>query len=436
MNHRKSQILLCLFLLLTALACQTLFPTETPPIPPAVTPPAANPAPNTPAATVAPEMLKRHRRVFRRVWRIVDGNYLYADYNGVDWDAIQDEFAPLVDAAPDDAAFWQVMADMIARLDDKHSGFLTPEQVAEEESSRSGALDYVGIGVSIVVPEGADYGVILYPMPGGPAEAAGLRAHDRVLAIDGVPTCCDAEGFDYLDLLLGDEGTPVELSVASPQAAPRTVTVERARIQGQLPIVSRRISVETGDVGYVLIPTLWDDTIAARTRDALTALWAEGPLIGLIVDLRVNGGGAYTQLYDLFSLFTEGEVGHFFRRGDEPDPVFVVADPVAESQSIPLAILIGAHTESFAEVLAGVLQDLGRAYLIGTPTAGNVETILAHDMEDGSRLWLAEETFVSPSETRWEGQGVQPDVFVPAAWEDFDERSDPHLEAALAWLQK
>jgi C-terminal peptidase prc len=278
--------------------------------------------------------------------------------------------------------------------------------------------------------------VILYPMPGSPAEAAGLRAHDCILAIDGVPTCCDADGYDNLDLLQDEVGTTVELRVVSPGDGERTVTVERARIQAQAPIAHRRISGANGDVGYVLIPTLWDETIGPRTRQVLTAMWAEGPLVGLIVDLRVNGGGIDSQLYDLLSLFTAGKVGDFYQRGGKQDPVSIEADPIEETQTIPLVILVGPYTESFAEVLSGALQDVGRAYLVGEPTAGNVETLFSYDLEDGSRLWLAEETFVPPSGTRWEGQGVQPDEIIPDAWEDFDETNDPHIAAALQWLQK
>ncbi|HNT74890.1 MAG TPA: S41 family peptidase [Anaerolineae bacterium] len=380
------------------------------------------------------EMVRRHQRIFGRVWRIVERNYLYSDYNGVDWNAIREEYAPLVAAAPDDETFWQLMAEMIERLNDDHSGFLTPEEVAEEEAAVSGTLDYVGIGVSIAVPDDANYGVILYPMPGSPAESAGLRAHDRILAIDGVPTCCDADGYDNLDLLQAEAGTTVELRVASPGDGERTVTLERARIQAQAPIAHRRIPTANGDVGYVLIPTLWDETIAPRTREVLTAMWAEGPLTGLIVDLRVNGGGIDSQLYDLLSLFTEGEVGDFYQRGGKQDPVSIEADPIEETQTIPLVILVGPYTESFAEVLSGVLQDVGRAHLVGAPTAGNVETLLSYNLEDGSRLWLAEETFVPPSGIRWEGQGVQPDEIIPDAWEDFDETNDPHIAAALAWF--
>jgi C-terminal processing protease CtpA/Prc len=81
--------------------------------------------------------------------------------------------------------------------------------------------------------------------------------------------------------------------------------------------------------------------------------------------------------------------------------------------------------------LAGALQAAGRATLIGQSTAGNVEILLAHEFEDGSRLWLAEETFRLPDGLVWEGNGLTPDVLIPLGWDEYTEENDPVLAAAL-----
>jgi C-terminal peptidase prc len=365
------------------------------------------------------------------VWSTVDRYYVYADFNGVDWDAVKDEFEPLVEAASDDETFWLLLQSMIDRLDDRHSVYLTPEEVIEEDKSASGDLDYVGIGILVAVPDDADYAVILFPLPGSPAEAAGIRQHDRILAVEGKVVCCNPDGSDNLELIRGPSGTEVELVVQQPGEPEREVAVWRERIQSQLPVISRRVEYEGQTIGYLLIPTLWDETIAERSRDALQALVDDGTLDGLVLDMRVNGGGAYTELYDLLSLFASGEVGQFLRGRRAVDPLVVEADPIGNSQTIPLVILIGRDTESFAEIFSGALRDVGRATLVGQPTAGNVEIIYPYDLEDGSRLWLAEDTFESVSGERWEGGGVQPDIVVPGNWEDLTEADDPQLDAAL-----
>ena len=388
-----------------------------------------------PAAS--PDDRDRHSRIFRYVWRTVDRRYVYPSFNGTDWTAVRTEFEPLAESAPDDEHFWHLMQEMIGRLQDDHSAYLTPDEVLEEDQAMRGDLDYVGIGVYVTIPEDADYGVVLFPMPGGPAETAGVRAHDRILKIDGLQVCCDDEGYDNLELMLGPEGSTVVLVLQQPGEEERQVTVERARILTQLPILSRTITstvYSTKRVGYILVPTLWDETIAERTREILENLLDSPQITGLVVDMRINGGGAYTELYDLLSLFTQGKVGAFYRRGGVVDTLDIMPDPVANSQEIPMIVLVGNETESYAEVFAGVLQAQDRAVLIGEPTAGNVETVYSYDLEDGSRLWLAEETFAVPGKTSWEDKGVQPDISVPGRWEDITEQDDAALETAIAVL--
>lgn len=431
--------LLFAILLLVTLGCQTLLPTPrpTPTRPPVTAPPATQPSPTEtahPRLTPDTETLERHRRIFNEIWNTVSENYVYPDYNGLDWKAMQAEYAPQVEAAPDDETFWLLMQELIDRLADDHSRYLTPAEVADEDQERTGDLDYVGIGVYLTVPLSATYGVVLMIFPDSPAEAAGLRPHDRILVVDGTPACCNADGSDNLVLLRGPEGSTVRVVVQTPGDAPRELAVPRARIQTQLPIPTRRITTSQGDVGYILIPTLFDETIAERTRDALQQLLDAGPVVGLVVDMRINGGGAYTELSDVLALFMDGRAGRFLRRGKTAETLTIRANPIGATQTLPLAILIGRDTESYAEVFSGILQDIGRAQLVGEPTAGNVETIYPYDQEDGSRLWIAEETFEPPSDARWESAGVQPDVTVIARWEDFTEADDPVLQAALALL--
>ncbi len=415
-----------LLLLIVSLACA---PWRSTPTAPPATPTVAL---TTPSITRSPV---RYEQPFIEIWELVRENYVYNDYNGVDWDAVRDEFTPRVAQATSDEDFWLLMQEMIERLDDQHSGFLTPEQARDEDQSLSGNLDYVGIGVYLTVPKEQSYAVVLLTFPDSPAEAVGIRAHDRILEIDGTPACCDLNGYDNLDLISGPEGTPVTLTVQTPGSPPRQVTAQRARIQAQLPTPARRIATPLGDVGYILIPTFWDTGVAKRAITTMESLLAEGPIIGWVIDMRINGGGAFTQLYPLLALFVEGNVGHFLARGDEIRPLEVQPAPLGDSQTLPLVILIGPETASYGEVFSGALQAVERALLVGEPTAGNVETVYLYDLKDGSRLWLAQETFVPVDGAYWEGVGVQPDILALARWEDISDSYDPGLQAALEALQ-
>ncbi len=411
-------------------------PTPTPAFTPTPAPtPASIPIPApTPSPTPDNEATARHLRIFTELWETVHDEYLYPDYNGADWEGIGQEYRARLEAGLDDEEFWAAMDEMLAALNDEHSVFLSPAEVAEEERMRAGELDYVGIGVytTILPPKNGNRGtsVVLLVLPDSPAAHAGVHPHDRILAVDGQPACCDAAGNDYLYRLLGPEGSSVELRVQAPGEPPRTMTVTRARIQGPLPVEARRLE---GDAGYVLIPTLWDETIVERVRRALEELVAGGELAGLILDLRVNPGGSDTALQGLLALFTDGELGHFVgRRGEEP--LRVKGVDVGGSQRVPLVILVGTETASFAEVFSGVLQEAGRARIVGRTTPGNVETVYGYDFEDGSQAWIAQETFRPPSETDWEEAGIVPDVEIPLDWDEFTVEDDPQLEAALALL--
>ena len=386
------------------------------------------------ASTVDPETTARHLRIFEQLWNTVDTQYVYADFNGVDWPAVYDEFKPRIESGLSDEGFWLVMSEMIARLGDEHSTFLTPGEAREEGAQLDGDLSYVGIGIYAGAQPEKQQAIIFSVLPGSPAEEAGLRAHDAILAIDGQPAA-GADGSNNLDLLHGLPGTQAWLTVRSPGEAPREVQVVRRRIGGALLATGRVLPAEADElagrrIGYLMIPTLWDASIAVSAREALAGLMAAGPLDGLIVDMRVNGGGVSTNLLALLGFFTVGSHGEFTGR-DQTRPLAVTAEPVGNSQDVPLVILTGPHTQSYAEVFSGVLREAGRARLVGMTSPGNVETIYGYDFEDGSRGWIARETFVPASGADWEETGLIPDHVVDADWDEFTEEDDPYIAAAL-----
>ena len=155
---------------------------------------------------------------------------------------------------------------MLLELDDDHSIFLSPAQADAEDEAQAGELDYVGVGIATATLPEKEYIVILSVLPDSPAERAGLQAHDRLLEIDGTPACCDEEGYDSSYLLYGDEGNSVDIQVQTPGDSPRTVTVKRAHIQSAVPVQVQRLE---GDIGYILIPTFWDETTYERVHRAL-----------------------------------------------------------------------------------------------------------------------------------------------------------------------
>lgn len=428
------------------LACQTVSgllspPTATPPpssmtAPSLPTPTAASPADTTPALESFSLSQDQQQEILDDLWNIIATEYLYPELNGLDWDEIHAEYTDQIAGGLSDQEFYSAMDEMIFRLGDDHSAFLSPEQVAEEEAVYAGDLDYVGIGVFIGgVPE-RERAVIYMIIPGGSAEAAGLQARDSVLTVDGQPVL---DEFGYpTDTIRGPEGTQVVLEVQTPGQAPRTVTLTRTRITGTLPVPHNLLTTPAGQrIGYIFIPTFADSNVDGLVRDALENLTAGGPLDGLILDNRHNDGGFESELRGTLRLFTNGVVGYFVNR-QAREPLRVSGLDINGSQTVPLVVLVGENTYSYGEVFSGVLGDQNRATLIGETTLGNVETLWSYDFSDGSRAWLAHDTF-SPAndpEIDWEETGIVVDIVAPTAWDLTTQAEDPAILAALEFFDE
>jgi len=207
----------------------------------------------------------------------------------------------------------------------------------------------------------------------------------------------------------------------------------RYHITATLPIVANLVHTTDGSrIGYIFIPTFLDETIPGQIKKALQNF---GPLDGLILDNRMNGGGSSSVVYPILSYFTSGTVGHFVSR-KETNPLEVTANPVENSQDVPLVVLVGVDSVSFGEIFSGALQDIGRAKIVGQTTLGNVETLEGHNLKDGSLAWIAAERFepLNNSHADWEKNGIIPDVEAYADWDTFTFENDPSVAAAVKLL--
>jgi carboxyl-terminal processing protease len=153
------------------------------------------------------------------------------------------------------------------------------------------------------------------------------------------------------------------------------------------------------------------------------------------LDNRMNGGGSNEVVEPILGYFTGGLLGHFVSRQEER-PFTIRPNEINGSQNVPLVVLVGSGTASFGEIFAGVLQDSGRAHIIGITTDGNVEILWGYDFEDGSRVWIASETFrpYNHPDQNWEATGIIPDETVPGEFADYALANDPPVSAAMAYF--
>ncbi|MEP6774371.1 MAG: S41 family peptidase [Chloroflexota bacterium] len=373
--------------------------------------------------------LAERERIFNQVWDTVDQNYLYPDFHGVDWNALKAKYEPLVQNAPSSDAFYNALVDMVDALNDGHSRYESPTRAKEEVALESGNADYVGIGI-ISSPVDKSVGVV-YVFPNSPAEKAGIKRRDRIIRLDGTPFVDPAK---EAARIRGPEGSTVTLTVVSPEQVERRVSIVRGRVSGAVVPTSSRLSTDPS-IGYLIIPTLSTDDMDVRTEAELNRLLNDSPdLKGLVVDLRGNGGGFRTILQSILGDFVSGQVGTFFNQTTSY-PLTIAAKPLADKLSgVAVVLLVDQGTESYAEVMSASLQEKGRARVVGVTTAGNTETIYAYNLEDGSRLWCAQEGFKVLDGTNLEGRGVIPDVTVNVDWTAFQEADDPQILKAVELL--
>jgi C-terminal peptidase prc len=413
-------------------------PTPTPALQPAYIPPECA---TIPLSTVPPDLAVQatpeiqieeisqveQLNIFRQLGEVVEAVYVYADYNGKDWNEIKARYHSRIEAGLDTSSFYNEMSAMIEELGDEHSFFLSPEAVAESEAELRGDIEFVGVGIYGQPDFDRQRLIVVSTFPGSPAEYGGIQHHDSILLVDGQTV--DQE---FSDRLRGPQCSAVVLTVQSPGEAPRDVMLVRYAIQGNVPIDARLVSTVDGSkIGYIFIPSFFDETLPGQIESALNQF---GPLDGLILDLRMNGGGSSSVAYPILEYFIGGRLGEFVSR-DSSRVLEINANEIQNSQSVPLIVMVSQDTASFGEIFAGVLQDAGRAQIVGETSLGNVEVLHGYDFEDGSQVWIAAETFTSAfSDANWEETGIIPDMHAFAEWDTFYFDTDPSIAAALQLL--
>jgi carboxyl-terminal processing protease len=402
-------------------------------IPPANTPlPTPFPTPTPPPATaVDAATTALQLRVFQGLWNAVNDHYVYTDFRGRDWSAIGARYQAMIQQGLSNDEFYAAMQAMLSELGDEHSYFQSPAEIAAETARLQQGNDFVGIGALFNPMAGSDRAAVIVVFPDSPAADAGLRTHDVLLNVNGGPIR-DAQGNS---LTRGPAGSSVTLTIQRPGEPPHDVTLTRREVTGALPV--DYCMFPGTHIGYILLPTLLDNTMPDQTREALRQMTANGPLDGLILDNRMNGGGLGSVAQVVMGLFASGLQGYFISR-DGQDALDLVPEDIGGSQTVPLVVLVSRYTVSYGEIVSGVLRVAGRAVVVGEPTLGNVEQLWSYDFEDGSRAWIASATFEPLGQANgiWEESGIVPDVTVAGQWDEFTEANDPGIATALELLMQ
>ena len=333
-----------------------------------------------------------------------------------------------VDPVDDQALIEAAIRGMVADLD-PHSAFLDDEEYREVRISTAGK--YSGIGVEVGV-EG-DHIIVISPLDGGPAQRAGVRAGDAILSVDGLAVG-PGDLADTVARLRGPSGTPVRLGIRRPgQSDPLSLELVRGQVEMHSVVAELKPSGMGAAYPYVRI-SLFNEGTGRELRAALSRFRPAGGAAfpGLVLDLRNNPGGVLEAAGEVADIFLDSGL-IMSADGRMSDARFSIeATPGDLLGGAPIAVLVNNGSASASEIVAGALQDHGRATIVGESTygKGSVQTIMP--LSDGRALKLTTSHYYTPSGKSIHDRGVRPDVLVPDA---ISGEADLQLDRALQALQ-
>lgn len=289
---------------------------------------------------------------------------------------------------------------LVAGVGDPYTYYLSADSLAEQVEKNSG--HFVGIGVEIYAGDDG-YIVVSSVTPGGPAEAAGILAEDKITEVDG-ESITGKTAADVSSLVKGEEGTDVTLTIfreSTGEVLEKTVT----RQDIQVKTVSW--SMMDDNIGYISITNFRENTYS-QFKEALDTLEAEG-MEKLVLDLRNNTGGLVKSAHEIGEeLLPEGIMVYTMdKEGNRED---TLCDDVYND--VPMVVLVNGNSASAAEILAGAIQDTGRGELIGTTTFGKGLVQRLFTLPDGSGLNVTIQKYYTPNGTSIHGVGITPDYEV------------------------
>ncbi len=305
------------------------------------------------------------------------------------------------DVAPEEVIHGAIKG-MLANLD-PHSSYLKPESYKDLQVETKGSFS--GIGIEITMKEGVL--MVVSPIEGTPAEKKGIKAGDKIIKIEEEYTK-ELSLMEAVKLLRGAKGSPVTISI---HRKGWTDLKEITIVRDVIPLHSVKSRLLEPEYGYIRITNFQTKT-TKDTQDALNELEKEGPLKGLVIDLRNNPGGLLDQSVKVSDIFLDNGVIVSTKGRLQNQDMEFRAHPVGRPNNFPIIILVNEGSASASEIVAGALQDHKRAMVLGVQTfgKGSVQTVIP--MSNGAGLRLTTARYYTPNGTSIQAKGITPDFIV------------------------
>ena len=299
---------------------------------------------------------------------------------------------------------------------DAHSSFLDPDSYKEMQVETTGS--FRGLGIEITLRD--DVLTVVSPIEGTPAYRAGLQTGDRIVKIDGLVTK-DMQLPDAVKRMRGKPGSKVTITVVREGwTEPKDFEIVREQIRVQ--------SVRTHDLGngieYIRLRQFQEQT--SHDVDAALEKFAKNGMKALVLDLRNNPGGLLTSAVEVTEKFVEdGKLVVYTEGRVRNQNMRFSAHAKKAYANLPMVVLVNQGSASASEIVAGALQDYGRAVVVGTQSfgKGSVQTIIP--LSDGSGLRLTTAKYFTPKGRSIHGKGITPDIVVEAPKPPADQKPQP-----------
>lgn len=370
--------------------------------------PNSNSARHLGGADSARELLQSDFEVF---WEAME--LLYSDFYG--------EIPP-----PNEMSYGAIRG-ALNLLDDPNTSFMSPEEAEFFLTRIEGSFEGIGARVDWVDELSAVQ--ITEPFENQPAWNAGLRRGDYIIAIDGEST----EGLDLTEAvrrIRGDKGSTVVLTIVR-EGEPDSFDVDVVRDRIEIPTVTSEMIGPSENIGYVRLNT-FSDNASRQVKQALEDILKNEPE-GLIFDLRGNSGGLLREAVAVSSIFIENSDVLIERFADGSEKVYRT-EGSATLPDLPTVVLVNGGSASASEIVAGALQDMERATLIGETTFGKGSVQIPHQLTNAGILRVTIARWFTPNDRSIDGTGLEPDIVVEFTEEDRDNEIDPQLEAAVDYF--
>lgn len=334
------------------------------------------------------------------------------------WNLVSEKYVGGLDAKK---MVYGAISGMVNTLGDPYTVFMEPSSIKAFMEDLAGEIQ--GIGAEISIKEKQI--IIVSPLTSSPAERAGLKPNDQILQIDGKNT----EGFSVdqaVAMIRGKAGTMVKLTVMREGwDKPQEFSIRREKIT----INSVEWQMKENNIAYIKVSQFGDDTTRLM-EEAAGEINQKSPK-GVILDLRRNPGGYLDSAVQMIGIFTDkGTVAV-----KEKDKTGAIQEERTQNEPIlkdvKLIILTDEGSASASEIVAGALQDLGRAKLVGEKTFGKGSVQGLEDLGDGASIKITIAEWLTPNDRAINHLGIEPDVKVGLSEEDLKAGKDTQLNAAL-----